>query len=116
MDIVQILDDTQRTSHFTVDDLDVEILPLIYEIIRSVEKDPYDSNQKVKESQDTSYKIVDLQKKLDSVRGQVKKLQGIEHSKEDQLQNLENLRNQLRLKRELLLKYRNMCSFDMFKI
>ncbi|XP_051173399.1 mediator of RNA polymerase II transcription subunit 9 isoform X1 [Leptopilina boulardi] len=115
MDIVQILD-TQRTSLFTVDDLEVEILPLIYEIIRSVEKDPYDSNQKVKESQDTSYKIVDLQKKLDSARGQVKKLQGVEYSKEDQLQNLENLRNQLKLKRELLLKYRNMCSFDMFKI
>ncbi|XP_051173400.1 mediator of RNA polymerase II transcription subunit 9 isoform X2 [Leptopilina boulardi] len=85
-------------------------------IICSVEKDPYDSNQKVKESQDTSYKIVDLQKKLDSARGQVKKLQGVEYSKEDQLQNLENLRNQLKLKRELLLKYRNMCSFDMFKI
>lgn len=37
----------------------------------SVEKDPYDTTQKAKESQDTSQKILELQKKLDSARSQV---------------------------------------------
>lgn len=37
----------------------------------SVEKDPHDTAQKAKESQDASHKILELQKKLDSVRSQV---------------------------------------------
>lgn len=40
--------------------------------IFSVEKDPHDTAQKAKESQDTSHKILELQKKLDSTRAQVK--------------------------------------------
>ena len=103
-------------SQFTVDDLDIEILPLIYEIIRSVEKDPHDTTQKAKESQDTSHKILELQKKLDSTRAQIRRLPEIEYSKEEQLQKLETLRKQLRLKRELLLKYRNMCTFEVPKV
>jgi mediator of RNA polymerase II transcription subunit 9 len=43
-------------------------LPLIF----SIEKDPYDTSQKAKESQDTSHKIIELQKKLDSARSQVR--------------------------------------------
>lgn len=106
-------------------------------MIFSVEKDPHDTTQKAKESQDTSHKILELQKKLDSARSQVKaisffftdmhnmtllhllqikRLPGIEYSKEEQLQKLETLRKQLRLKRELLLKYRNTCTFEVPKI
>ncbi|XP_025266205.1 mediator of RNA polymerase II transcription subunit 9-like isoform X2 [Camponotus floridanus] len=77
-----------------------------------VEKDPHDTTQKAKESQDTSHKILELQKKLDSI----KRLSGIEYSQEEQLQRLEISRQQLRLKRELLLKYRNMCTFEIPKI
>ncbi|XP_043283135.1 mediator of RNA polymerase II transcription subunit 9 [Venturia canescens] len=119
MEVVELPEETvtpPRNNQFTVDDLDVEILPLIYEIIRSVEKDPHDTSQKAKESQDTSHKILELQKKLDSVRSQIKRLPGIEFSKEDQLQKLETLRKQLRLKRELLLKYRNTCTFEIPKV
>ncbi|KAK0174884.1 hypothetical protein PV327_010600 [Microctonus hyperodae] len=109
MEVVELPEETPvNRSSFTVNDLDIEILPLIYEIIRSVEKDPYDTTQKVKESQDTSQKILELQKKLDSARSQIKRLPGIEYSKEEQLEKLETLRKQLRLKRELLFKYRNM--------
>lgn len=36
-----------------------------------MEKDPHDTTQKAKESQDTSHKILELQKKLDSARAQV---------------------------------------------
>ncbi|XP_057321028.1 mediator of RNA polymerase II transcription subunit 9 isoform X2 [Microplitis mediator] len=109
--IAELSDDATSCNQFTVDDLDIEILPLIYEIIRSVEKDPYDTTQKAKESQDTSQKILELQKKFDSI----KRLPGIEYSKEEQLKKLETLRKQLRLKRELLFKYRNMCSFEIPK-
>ncbi|XP_012265732.1 mediator of RNA polymerase II transcription subunit 9 [Athalia rosae] len=116
MEVVEIAEEAPVRSQFTVDDLDIEILPLIHEIIRSVEKDPHDNTQKAKESQDTSHKILDLQKKLDSARSQIKRLPGIEYSKEEQLQKLETLRRQLRLKRELLLKYRNMCTFDIPKV
>ena len=42
--------------------------------IFSIERDPHDANQKAKESQDTSLKIVDLQKKLDSARTQVQNI------------------------------------------
>jgi len=116
-------------------------------VIFSIEKDPHDTSQKAKESQDTSHKILELQKKLDSARSQVKvvsffctdmlknilasidtfhmkilvffqikRLPGIEYSKEEQLQKLETLRKQLRLKRELLLKYRNTCTFEIPKV
>ncbi|XP_046745074.1 mediator of RNA polymerase II transcription subunit 9 [Diprion similis] len=116
MEVVEITEEVPARSQFTVDDLDIEILPIVYEIIRSVEKDPHDNTQKAKDSQDTSHKILELQKKLDSARSQIKRLPGIEYSKEEQLQKLETLRRQLRLKRELLLKYRNMCTFDIPKV
>lgn len=46
---------------------------------------------------------------------QIKRLPGVEYSKEQQLDKLEALRTQLKLKRDLLLKYRTMCTFDIPK-
>lgn len=43
---------------------------------------------------------------------QVKKLPGIELSKEEQLQQIALLRKQLTLKRDLLNKYRSLSLFD----
>lgn len=43
---------------------------------------------------------------------QIKRLPGIDYNKQEQLRQFEILRRQLHLKRELLQKYRNMCSFD----
>ncbi|XP_034251865.1 mediator of RNA polymerase II transcription subunit 9 [Thrips palmi] len=102
-------------STWTVDDVDVEFLPLIYEIIRSLEKDPHDTTQKTRDSQDTTQKILELQRKLEKAREQIRKLPGIEYNSEEQLKQLDVLRNQLRLKRELLHKYRNMCTFEIPK-
>ncbi|KAJ8889839.1 hypothetical protein PR048_009343 [Dryococelus australis] len=45
----------------------------------------------------------------------IRRLQGIEYSKEEQLKKLDTLRKQLQLKKDLLLKYRHMCSFDIPK-
>ncbi|XP_067010918.1 mediator of RNA polymerase II transcription subunit 9 isoform X2 [Anabrus simplex] len=102
-------------AQLTVEQVDVDFLPLIYEIIRSVEKDPHDTTQKTRESQDTSQKVLELQKKFDEARNQIGRLPGVEYSKEEQLQKLETLRKQLQLKKELLRKYRNMCSFEIPK-
>lgn len=46
---------------------------------------------------------------------QIRRLPGVEYSKEEQLEKLETLRKQLRLKRELLQKYRNMYLLDSLK-
>lgn len=89
-----------------VEDLNIEILPVIYEIIRSIERDPHDTSAKTRESQDCSLKILELQKRLDQTRAQIRQLPGIEYSKEQQLANLEALRSQLHLKQKLLQKYK----------
>nr|CAD7202165.1 unnamed protein product [Timema douglasi]CAD7407339.1 unnamed protein product [Timema cristinae]CAD7408634.1 unnamed protein product [Timema poppensis]CAD7575206.1 unnamed protein product [Timema californicum] len=107
--------DTSQSVSLTVNDVDVEFLPLIYEIIRSVEKDPQDTSQKTRESHDTSQKVLELQKKLDQARNQLRRLRGVEYNKEEQLDKLATLRKQLQLKKELLQKYRHMCSFDIPK-
>ncbi|XP_053687657.1 mediator of RNA polymerase II transcription subunit 9 [Sabethes cyaneus] len=86
---------------------EVEILPLIYEIIRSIEKDPVDNTAKQKESQDCSQKVLELQKRLETARRVIRQLPGIEYSKEEQLRRLESLRKQLSLKQQLIKKYKN---------
>ncbi|KAG7306965.1 hypothetical protein JYU34_007088 [Plutella xylostella] len=96
----------------SVQDVDVDFLPIVYEIIRSVERDLHDNSAKVRESQDCSQKVLELQKKFDAARAQILRLPGIDYNKQDQLKQFEILRTQLKLKRELLQKYRNnMCPF-----
>ncbi|CAG9585810.1 unnamed protein product [Danaus chrysippus] len=99
-------------SPLTVQEVDVDFLPIVYEIIRSVERDFHDNSAKVRESQDCSLKVLELQRKFDVARSQIKRLPGIEYNKQDQLKQFEILSTQLRLKRELLQRYRNMCSFE----
>ncbi|KAI5635474.1 RNA polymerase II transcription mediator complex subunit 9 domain-containing protein [Phthorimaea operculella] len=99
-------------SPLSVQDVDVDFLPVVYEIIRSIERDFHDNSAKARESADCSNKVLELQKRLDYARAQIKRLPGIEYNKQDQLKQFEILRTQLRLKRELLQKYRNMCSFE----
>lgn len=99
----------------TVEELNIEILPVIYEIIRSIEKDYHDNTAKTRESQDCSQKVLELQKRLDQARADINLLPGIEFSKEQQLNHLEALKTQLRLKQELLRKYRYLYPFDFQK-
>lgn len=87
--------------------VEIELLPVIYEIIRSVEKDPVDNAAKQKESADCSQKILELQKRLGAARSTIRQLPGIEYSKEEQLRRLESLRKQLQLKQQLIKKYKN---------
>ncbi|KAJ3642245.1 hypothetical protein Zmor_025047 [Zophobas morio] len=99
----------------TVENLNIEILPIIYEIIRSVEKDHHDNTAKTRESQDCSQKVLELQKRLDQARAEIRMLPGIDYSKEQQLHHLEALKTQLKLKQELLRKYRYMYTFEIPK-
>ncbi|XP_017769572.1 PREDICTED: mediator of RNA polymerase II transcription subunit 9 [Nicrophorus vespilloides] len=104
MDIAEQQVDPNRK--ITVDELNSDILPVIYEIIRSIEKDHHDNTVKTRESQDCSLRVLELQKRLEQVRSEIKLLPGIEFSKEQQLSNLESLKTQLKLKQKLLQKYR----------
>lgn len=65
---------------------------------------------------DTNLKIPELKSKLQDCRNQIQKLPGIDYTKEEQIRRLEALREQLVQKRQLLLKYKNMCHFDIPKI
>ncbi|KAM7344734.1 mediator complex subunit 9 [Cochliomyia hominivorax] len=92
----------------TASNLDIEILPVIYDIIRCVEKDPKDNTAKQRESQECCQKILELQKRFESARAQIRLLPGIDYNKEEQLQKLELLKNQLKLKQQLIRKYKDM--------
>ncbi|XKL65768.1 hypothetical protein PGB90_009188 [Kerria lacca] len=52
-------------------DVDITFLPLIYEIIRSLERDPHDPALKNIQCQDVSQKVLEIQKKLDEARHHV---------------------------------------------
>jgi len=107
MDLVeQTAEPTNTTPN--AQELNTEILPVIYEIIRSIEKDHHDNTVKTRESQDCSLKVLELQKRLEQARAEIRQLPGIEYSKEQQLNNLEALKKQLQLKQELLQRYKSL--------
>ncbi|CAH0555007.1 unnamed protein product [Brassicogethes aeneus] len=101
----------EAPKQLNVEDLSIEILPVIYEIIRSVEKDHHDNTAKTRESQESSQKVLELQKRLEQAKTDIRMLPGIEYSKEQQLNHLEALKTQLQLKQDLLQKYRSMYPF-----
>lgn len=55
----------------------------------------------------TTLQVLELQRRLESARVQIKQLPGIDYNIEEQLQRLETLRNQLTLKQQLIKKYKN---------
>lgn len=96
----------------TVEEASSEILHLIYDIIRSIERDSHEPNQK-RDTYDSAQKIQELRNKLQVCRDLIEKLPGIDLTQEEQLRKVEALRKQLIRKRELLIKYKSMCHFDM---
>ncbi|KAG8186987.1 hypothetical protein JTE90_005759 [Oedothorax gibbosus] len=100
-----------------VEAVNTDFLPIIYDIIRSIEKETYETTQKQPhENTDTNLKIPELKTKLQQAREQINKLPGVDYTKEEQIRRLEALREQLVQKRQLLLKYKSMCHFDSPKI
>ncbi|XP_045594851.1 mediator of RNA polymerase II transcription subunit 9 [Procambarus clarkii] len=85
------------------EEIDVDFLPVIYQYLRCLEKEQTDVSRV---SQESSQKVLELQRKIQTAREQVRKLPGVEYSREEQLRKLEALRKQLALKKRLLLKYK----------
>lgn len=104
-----------NSERLTVEDVELEFIPLIYDILRNIEKEPSDNSHKSRDFVEAQQKAAELNIKFEQAREQVHKLPGIEYSKERQLNRLDNLRKQLLVKQELLLKYKNMCSFALPK-
>jgi len=95
-------------------DIDSNFLPIIHDIVKTVEKDPQDSAAKNKESLEAGQKVQELNKKFESVRELVKKLPGVDFTKEEQQANLTALRKQLVLKRQLIQKYKEVGNSQAF--
>lgn len=92
----------------SVEDIDIEFLPVIHEIVKTIERDPQDAGSKNKESLEASQRIQDLGKKIEAAREQVKKLPGVDFTKEEQAAQLKALKKQLILKEELIQKYKHL--------
>lgn len=98
----------------SVADIDAEFLPAIHDIIKTIEKDPQDAATKNKDGLEASQKIQDLNKKIEAARDLVKKLPGIDFTKEEQAAQLKALKKQLLLKQELIQKYRKLGDTAVF--
>ena len=61
---------------------------------------------------DSNAKMQSLKDKLNQFRQQLIKIDGIGVTKEEQMKSLDALRQQLVMKRDLLIKYKNSCPFD----
>ncbi|KAL5019245.1 hypothetical protein ScPMuIL_004967 [Solemya velum] len=81
---------------------ETSFLPLIFEILKSSEKDSHDMNQKV----------TDLKLQLQKARETLEKMPEIQYSKGEQLHQIDILRQQLVSKTELLKKYKDISNFD----
>ncbi|KAK4321319.1 hypothetical protein Pmani_007860 [Petrolisthes manimaculis] len=92
------------SSAVVAEDIDVDFLPVIYQYLRCLEKEQTELGRV---SQESSQKVLELQRKIQTAREQVRKLPGVEYSREEQLRRLEALRKQLALKKRLLLKYKS---------
>ena len=97
-----------------VADIDAEFLPAIHDIVKNIEKDPQDAKTKNEEGLEASQKIQDLNKKIEVVRELVKKLPGIDFTKEEQAAQLKALKKQLLLKQELIQKYKKLGDTSVF--
>ncbi|KAK9512170.1 hypothetical protein O3M35_000649 [Rhynocoris fuscipes] len=59
-------------AKLSVENVDVDFLPIIYDIIKGIERDPHDATQKTSGGpQDISQKVIELHKKLELAKEQV---------------------------------------------
>ena len=89
-------------------EVNVEVLPLVHDIIRAIEKDGNDQGQRARDSHEASQKILELSKKVEKIREDIYRLPGIEVSKEEQLAKLQSMKKQLKMKKELIAKYKEL--------
>ncbi|XP_021266929.1 mediator of RNA polymerase II transcription subunit 9 [Numida meleagris] len=80
-------------------------LPLVHDIIKCMDKD----------SQDVHQVLNELKNKFQEMRKLISTMPGIGVSPEQQQQQLQSLREQVRTKNELLQKYKSLCMFEIPK-
>lgn len=76
-----------------------------FSLLRSMDKD----------SQDVHQVLNELKNKFQEMRKLISSMPGIGVSPEQQQQQLQNLREQVRTKNELLQKYKSLCMFEIPK-
>ncbi|XP_078274559.1 mediator of RNA polymerase II transcription subunit 9 [Rhinoraja longicauda] len=84
---------------------DCSFLPVLHDIIKCMDKD----------SQEVHQELNKLKTRLQDTRDMVSSMPGIDVSPEQQQQQLQSLRDQVRTKNELLQKYKSLCMFDIPK-
>nr|XP_033818444.1 mediator of RNA polymerase II transcription subunit 9 [Geotrypetes seraphini] len=84
---------------------DYSFLPLVHHIIKSMDKD----------SQDVHQELNELKNKFQEMRRLIGTMPGIDRSPEQQQQQLQSLREQVRTKNQLLQKYKNLCMLEIPK-
>ncbi|XP_025082546.1 mediator of RNA polymerase II transcription subunit 9-like [Pomacea canaliculata] len=87
---------------------ELNLLPAVYDVIRSIEKESPDLNQ-------VNQKLNELKTQFQKARECAEKLPGVQYSKEEQLKRVAVLHKQLELKTKLLQKYKSKGSFDISK-
>lgn len=92
----------------TATQIDTDILPVLHDIVRTIEKESLDVSQKSRDSLEASQKVALLNKKFEAMRSGIYGLSGIENSPKEQLKQLEILREQLRMKKKLIHKYKEL--------
>lgn len=106
--------DSSESGPVQVTDIDAEFLPLVYDIVKCVERDPGDAAAKNKESLEAAAKIQELNRKLNKAKELVRRLPGIDYNPEEQEAYLKSLKRQLQLKKELVQKYKSLGSAAAF--
>ncbi|XP_032896921.1 mediator of RNA polymerase II transcription subunit 9 [Amblyraja radiata] len=92
-----------KASSITLEDC--SFLPVLHDIIKCMDKD----------SQEVHQELNKLKTKLQDTRDMVSSMPGIDVNPEQQQQQLQSLRDQVRTKSELLQKYKSLCMFDIPK-
>lgn len=82
-------------------------------LLFSIEKDLHETStapqKNTSHNPDYHQKIQILKEKFEKCREHINKLHGIELTKEEQLKKVEVLGDQLKVKRQLLLRYKHHC-------
>ncbi|XP_063171277.1 mediator of RNA polymerase II transcription subunit 9 [Candoia aspera] len=84
---------------------DYSFLPLVHDIIKCMDKD----------SQDVHQLLNELRTKFVEMHKMIKTMHGIGLSPEQQHQQLQHLREQVKTKNKLLQKYKSLCIFEIPK-
>ncbi|RWS08973.1 mediator of RNA polymerase II transcription subunit 9-like protein [Dinothrombium tinctorium] len=104
------------TAKAAVDEIDADFLPAIYDIVRSIEREINETNASQKalnrEQSDCHQKMLNLKEKFQKCRDVIGRVEGIDFRKEEQLSKFEAFKEQLVMKRELLLRYKHCCPID----